>query len=170
MAFAHVQGSFRDSFPSSFPHIPGALESSQRAALVGDTSIRTAGIVEPSVSQKVDGGPEEGHGHGIYVIIVLIDSCLCDIISTEIRCKIDANFFSRNRIRFRAFPTKPGVSRLARGRFFRARPQCAPLHIDYRRSSTVRRRVRCWARLRWVHGQLDPRPAAVWCHLEWIQP
>ena len=120
VAFAHVQGSFRDPFPCSFPEIPGALESSQRAALVGDTSIRTAGIVEPSVSQKVDGGPEEGHGHGIYVIIVLIDSCLCDIISTEIRCKIDANFFSRNRIRFRAFPTKPGVSRLARGRFFRA--------------------------------------------------
>ena len=76
VAFAHVQGSFRDSFPCSFPDIPGALESSQRAELVGDTSIRTAGIVEPSVSQKVDGGPEEGHGHGFYVIIVSINSCL----------------------------------------------------------------------------------------------
>ena len=119
VALAHVQGSFRDTFICSFPEIPGALESSQRAALVGDTSIRTAGIVEPSLSQKVDGGPEEGHEHGIYVIIVLIDSCLCDIISIEIRCKIDANYVSRNRIRFRAFLTKPGVSRLARGRFFR---------------------------------------------------
>ena len=88
MAFAHVQGSFRDTFICSFPEIPGALESSQRAALVGDTSIRTAGIVEPSVSQKVDGGPEEGHGHGIYVIIVLIDSCLCDIISTDFDAKL----------------------------------------------------------------------------------
>ena len=89
-ALAHVQGGFRDPVRCSFPEIPDAATSSQRAALVGHTSIRTAGIVEPSVSQKVDGGPEEGYGHGFYVIIVSIDSCLCDIISTEIRCKIDA--------------------------------------------------------------------------------
>ena len=63
-ALAHVQGRFRDPYPGSIPEIPGACESSQRAAFVGDTHIRTAGIVEPSVSQKVDGGPEEGHGHG----------------------------------------------------------------------------------------------------------
>ena len=37
---------------------------------------------------KVDRGPEEGHGHGIYVIIVLIDSCLCDIISTTFDAKL----------------------------------------------------------------------------------
>ena len=108
VAFAHVQGSFRDTFICSFPDIPGALESSQRAALVGDTSIRTAGIVEPSVSQKVDGGPEEGHGHGIYVIIVLIDSCLCDIISTEIRCKLMQTSFHETEYAF-------GHSRRSRG-------------------------------------------------------
>ena len=90
VAVAHVQGRFRDTYPCSLPEIPGAPESSQRAALIGDTLIRTAGIVELSVSQRVDRGPEEGHGHGFYVIIVSIDSCLCDIISTEIRCKIDA--------------------------------------------------------------------------------
>ena len=50
VAVAHVQSSFRDTFPSSLPEIPGAAESSQRAALVGDTLIRTAGIVELSVS------------------------------------------------------------------------------------------------------------------------
>ena len=88
VAVAHVQGRFRDTYPCSLPDIPGATESSHRAALVGDTIIRTAGIVEPSVSQKVDGGPEEGHGHGIYVIIVLIDSCLCDIISTDFDAKL----------------------------------------------------------------------------------
>ena len=93
LALAHVQGRFRDTFPGSIPEIPGACESSQRAALVGDTSIRTAGIVEPSVSQKVDGGPEEGHGHGIYVIIVLIDSCLCDIISTDFDAKLMQSSF-----------------------------------------------------------------------------
>ena len=49
-ALAHVQGSFRDPFPCSFPEIPGAAASSQRAALVGDTLIRTAGIVELCVS------------------------------------------------------------------------------------------------------------------------
>ena len=49
-ALAHVQGSFRDPFPGSIPEIPGACESSQRAAFVGDTLIRTAGIVELSVS------------------------------------------------------------------------------------------------------------------------
>jgi len=43
---AHVQGRFRDTFPGSIPEIPGACESSQRAAFVGDTHIRTAGIVE----------------------------------------------------------------------------------------------------------------------------
>ena len=37
---------------------------------------------------KVDKGPEEGHGHGIYLIIVLIDSCLCDIISTDFDAKL----------------------------------------------------------------------------------
>ena len=47
---AHVQGRFRDTFPGSSPEIPGACESSQRAAFVGDTLIRTAGIVELSVS------------------------------------------------------------------------------------------------------------------------
>ena len=78
VAFAHVQGSFRDSFPCSFPDIPGALESSQRAELVGDTSIRTAGIVEPSVSQKVDGGPEEGHGRWI-----LRNHCINQLLSRD---------------------------------------------------------------------------------------
>ena len=46
VAVAHVQSRIRDTFASSFPDIPGVLESSQRAALVGDTLIRTAGIVE----------------------------------------------------------------------------------------------------------------------------
>ena len=63
-AHAHVQGRFRDTYRGSIPENPGACESSQRAALVGDTLIRTAGIVELSVSQKVDRGPEEGYGHG----------------------------------------------------------------------------------------------------------
>ena len=44
-ALAHVQGSFRDPFPGSIPEIPGACESSQRAALDSYTLIRTAGIV-----------------------------------------------------------------------------------------------------------------------------
>ena len=39
---------------------------------------RDVGILGLSVSQKVDRGPEEGHGHGIYVIIVLIDSSKSD--------------------------------------------------------------------------------------------
>ena len=63
-ALAHVQGRFRDTYPGSIPENPGACESSQRAALVGDTLIRTAGILELSLSQKVDRGPEEGYGHG----------------------------------------------------------------------------------------------------------
>ena len=46
VAFAHVQSTFRDTFPSWFPDIPGVLESSQRAPIVGDTIIRTAGIVK----------------------------------------------------------------------------------------------------------------------------
>ena len=37
---------YRRTFICSFPDIPGVLESSHRAALVGDTHIRTAGIVE----------------------------------------------------------------------------------------------------------------------------
>ena len=41
----HVQSRFRDTFASSIPDILGACESSQRAAFVGDTLIRTAGIV-----------------------------------------------------------------------------------------------------------------------------
>ena len=50
-ALAHVQGRFRDTFPGWILEILGAAcESSQRAALVGDTLIRTAGIVELSVS------------------------------------------------------------------------------------------------------------------------
>ena len=49
-ALAHVQGRFRDTSPGWIPEIPGACESSQRAAFVGDTLIRTAGIVELSVS------------------------------------------------------------------------------------------------------------------------
>ena len=61
---AHVQGRFRDTYPGSIPTNPGACESSQRAASVGDTLIRTAGILELSLSQKVDRGPEEGYGHG----------------------------------------------------------------------------------------------------------
>ena len=77
-ALALVQGTFRDTYPASILENPGACESSQRAALVGDTLIRTAGILELSLSQKVDRGPEEGHGHGIYVIIVLIDSSKSD--------------------------------------------------------------------------------------------
>ena len=63
-ALANVQGSFRDPFPGSIPENPGACESSQRAASVGDTLIRTAGILELSLSRKVDRGPEEGYGHG----------------------------------------------------------------------------------------------------------
>ena len=104
LQICRFQCRFRDTFPCSLPENPGVTESSQRAALVGDTLFRTAGIVGLSVSPKVDRGPEEGNGHGIYVIIVLIDSCLCDIMNNldRFRCKIDTNFDLRNQIRLRA--------------------------------------------------------------------
>ena len=60
----NVQCRFRDTFTSLFLEIPGVPESSQCAALDGDSLIRTAGIVESSVGPMVDRGSEEGHGHG----------------------------------------------------------------------------------------------------------
>ena len=59
-----VQSNIRDTYTNWIPENPSAPGSYECAACDGYSLIRTAGIVESSVGQKVDRGPEECHGHG----------------------------------------------------------------------------------------------------------
>ena len=63
-ALHHISRRFRDAFRKRIPTNSGFNGSPDCALRDGVSIIRTVGIVELSVSQKVDGGPEEGNGHG----------------------------------------------------------------------------------------------------------